>query len=40
MWQMPKSLVIHPATTTHGQLSEEEQKAAGVTGSNKAFHWH
>ena len=26
-----KSLVIHPATTTHGQLSEEEQKAAGVT---------
>lgn len=26
-----KSLVIHPATTTHGQLSEEDQKAAGVT---------
>lgn len=26
-----KSLVIHPATTTHSQLSEEEQKAAGVT---------
>lgn len=26
-----KSLVIHPATTTHAQLSEEEQKAAGVT---------
>ncbi|MDK2917528.1 MAG: O-acetylhomoserine (thiol)-lyase [Candidatus Petromonas sp.] len=26
-----KSLVIHPASTTHGQLSEEEQKAAGVT---------
>lgn len=26
-----KSLVIHPASTTHSQLSEEEQKAAGVT---------
>lgn len=26
-----KSLVIHPATTTHAQLSEEELKAAGVT---------
>lgn len=26
-----KSLVIHPASTTHLQLSEEEQKAAGVT---------
>ncbi len=26
-----KSLVIHPATTTHSQLSEDEQKAAGVT---------
>jgi O-acetylhomoserine (thiol)-lyase len=26
-----KSLVIHPASTTHGQLSEAEQKAAGVT---------
>ncbi len=26
-----KSLVIHPATTTHEQLSEEEQRAAGVT---------
>ena len=26
-----KSLVIHPASTTHAQLSEEEQKAAGVT---------
>lgn len=26
-----KSLVIHPASTTHGQLSVEEQKAAGVT---------
>lgn len=26
-----KSLVIHPATTTHGQLSEEDQRAAGVT---------
>lgn len=26
-----KSLVIHPASTTHQQLSEEEQKAVGVT---------
>jgi len=26
-----KSLVIHPASTTHEQLSEEEQAAAGVT---------
>lgn len=26
-----KSLVIHPASTTHGQLTEEEQLSAGVT---------
>ena len=26
-----KSLVIHPASTTHAQLNEEEQKLAGVT---------
>ncbi len=26
-----KSLAIHPATTTHQQLSPEEQIAAGVT---------
>lgn len=26
-----KSLVIHPASTTHSQLGEEEQRAAGVT---------
>jgi len=26
-----KTLVIHPATTTHQQLSEKEQRAAGVT---------
>jgi len=26
-----KSLVIHPASTTHQQLNEEEQRAAGVT---------
>lgn len=25
-----KSLVVHPATVTHGQLSEEEQRLAGV----------
>ncbi len=26
-----RSLVIHPASTTHQQLAEAEQKAAGVT---------
>lgn len=26
-----KSLAIHPATTTHSQLSEKEQLATGVT---------
>lgn len=26
-----KSLAIHPATTTHSQMNEEEQKAAGIT---------
>ena len=26
-----KTLVIHPASTTHQQLTEAEQKAAGVT---------
>ncbi|OWT32703.1 O-acetylhomoserine aminocarboxypropyltransferase [Methanobrevibacter sp. 87.7] len=26
-----KTLVIHPASTTHSQLSEEEQRAVGVT---------
>jgi len=26
-----KSLVIHPASTTHQQLSEEEQATTGVT---------
>jgi O-acetylhomoserine (thiol)-lyase len=26
-----KSLVIHPASTTHQQLSAEEQKSTGVT---------
>mgnify|MGYP001167324428 FL=1 len=25
-----RSLVIHPASTTHSQLSEEEQRAAGI----------
>jgi len=27
-----KSLVIHPASTTHQQLTPEEQRATGVTG--------
>jgi O-acetylhomoserine/O-acetylserine sulfhydrylase-like pyridoxal-dependent enzyme len=26
-----KTLVIHPATTTHQQLTEEEQLASGVS---------
>jgi O-acetylhomoserine (thiol)-lyase len=26
-----KTLVIHPSTTTHQQLSDEEQRASGVT---------
>ena len=26
-----KSLAIHPATTTHSQLSEEAQRAGGIT---------
>ena len=26
-----RTLVIHPASTTHSQLTEEEQRAAGVT---------
>lgn len=27
-----KSLIIHPATTTHSQLSDEELEKSGVTG--------
>ena len=26
-----KSLAIHPATTTHSQLNEEQQREAGIT---------
>ncbi len=26
-----RSLAIHPATTTHSQLNEEQQRAAGVS---------
>ena len=26
-----KSLVVHPATTTHGQLSEKDLEFAGIT---------
>ena len=26
-----KSLVLHPASTSHSQLSEEQQKASGLT---------
>jgi len=26
-----KSLVIHPSSTSHSQLSEEDQKASGLT---------
>jgi O-acetylhomoserine/O-acetylserine sulfhydrylase-like pyridoxal-dependent enzyme len=33
-----KTLVIHPASTTHRQLSEEEQIAAGVTPDMVCFY--
>jgi O-acetylhomoserine (thiol)-lyase len=26
-----KSLIIHPASTTHSQLSDEDQRSAGLT---------
>ena len=26
-----RSLVVHPASTTHSQLTDDEQRAAGVT---------
>ena len=26
-----RSLAIHPATTTHSQLSEDQQRAGGIT---------
>jgi O-acetylhomoserine (thiol)-lyase len=26
-----KSLAIHPSTTTHSQLGEEQQRAGGIT---------
>ena len=26
-----KSLVLHPSTTSHSQLSEEQQRAGGLT---------
>ena len=32
-----KTLVIHPASTTHSQLTEAEQKAAGVKPEYCAF---
>ncbi|MBQ9897801.1 MAG: O-acetylhomoserine aminocarboxypropyltransferase/cysteine synthase, partial [Synergistaceae bacterium] len=28
-----KSLVIHPASTTHSQLNEQELKACGITSA-------
>ncbi len=30
-WENAKSLVIHPASTTHRQLNEEQLKQSGVT---------
>ncbi len=30
MWGDAKTLIIHPASTTHQQLSDEAQVAAGV----------
>jgi len=29
-----KTLVIHPASTTHSQLNEEQQRASGVTADS------
>ena len=26
-----KTTIVHPATTTHGRLSEQEKAAAGIT---------
>ncbi|RGB37313.1 hypothetical protein C1646_757082 [Rhizophagus diaphanus] len=30
MWKTQKTLVIHPASTTHQQLTDKEQLSAGV----------
>ena len=35
-----KSLVIHPASTTHQQLTPEEQKKTGVTPERPALYWN
>ena len=35
-----RSLVIHPASTTHRQLQDDERVAAGRTGRCQAFNWH
>ena len=36
-----KTLIIHPSTTTHQQLSDEEQKKSGViSGSIACISWH
>ena len=32
-----KSLVIHPATTTHSQLSDDELREQGITRSTIRF---
>ena len=35
-----KSLIIHPASTTHQQLTEEQQLAAGVSSDlDKTICW-
>ena len=31
MWRMLNLLLFTPASTTHAQLNEEQQKSAGVT---------
>ena len=28
---MPKTLIVHPANTTHEQLTDEEKRAGGIT---------
>jgi len=31
MLVMPKTLIVHPANTTHEQLTDEEKRAGGIT---------
>lgn len=37
---MIKSLVIHPATTTHSQLTEEELADVGINLIQSFINWY